>query len=270
MGTSGAYGGVGGKAGRDVSAGADAWIDSVTGDGSPGDAPGKEQVVELPPRLVAGALAQLRPRSGTGGGGGDGPGGGGGGGRRSSDGQGGGRGGGLRRSTGRTAGRAGRAGAAAYAFATGDRAALAALGLDYDALRALADPVEIVTRIVNAACGELASGTLEDHEERYVAANVADWVLEQAESGATPAPDDIVRYSIATVVAEVLSTEISAALNARPDEVAAVAEEELFEAAEVLAGKVDLSVDGATEAELSKAIEDGIETLKRIYGVGDA
>ncbi|ETZ68838.1 hypothetical protein L841_1404 [Mycobacterium sp. MAC_080597_8934] len=68
-------------------------------------------------------------------------------------------------------------------------------------------------------------------------------------------------------MAEVLATEITEALNQRPEEVAAVAEEELFEAAEVLASKVDLSVNGVTEAELSKAIEEGIDTLKQIYGV---
>lgn len=269
MGTIGAYGGAGGKAGRDLGAGADEWIDSVSGDSPPGDSPDSDPVVELPHRLVAGALSQLRPRSGGSGGDGGGPGGAGGA-RRSSDSQGGGQSGGLRRSTGRTAGRAGRAGAAAYAFATGDRAALAALGLDYDALRALRDPIEVTRQIVGAACGELASGTLEDHEERYVAASVAEWVLEQAENGATPTPEEIVRHSIATVVAEVLATEISSALIERPDEVAAVAEDELFAAAEVLADKVELSVTGATDAELSKAIEDGIETMKRIYGVSDA
>lgn len=68
MGTSGAYGGAGGKAGRDVAAGAAEWIDNVTGgqgagtdaptDGSDGDA-----VVELPPQLVSGALTLLRPRA---------------------------------------------------------------------------------------------------------------------------------------------------------------------------------------------------------------
>ena len=56
-------------------------------------------------------------------------------------------------------------------------------------------------------------------------------------------------------------------MNQRPEEVAAVAEAELFEAAGVRASKVELSVNGATEAELSKAIEDGSDTLKQIYGV---
>ncbi|MCV7101794.1 hypothetical protein H7I01_15640 [Mycobacterium palustre] len=276
MGTSGAYGGAGGKAGRDVAAGADEWIDSLTGgdasdgtgvdtDGTTDGSDGKE-VVELPPQLVSGALAQLRPRAPSGGG--SGVGGMSGGGRvRGSGSSGGGRSGGLRRSTTRAAGTAGRAGAAAYAYATGDRAGLAALGLDFDSLRALGDPIEVTRRIVEAACGPLANGTLEEHEERYVAASVAEWVLEQADGGSPPTPEDIARHSIATVVAEVLVTEMNKALNERPDEVAAVAEAELFEAAEVLASKAELSVNGATEAELSKAIQDGIGTLEQIYGV---
>lgn len=279
MGTSGAYGGAGGKAGRDVAAGADAWIDSLTGgdasggagvvsDGSTTSGGNSSEVIELPPQLVSGALAQLRPRVPSGGGGGGGGMSGAGGRVRESGASGGGRrSGGLRRSTTRAAGAAGRAGAAAYAYATGDRAGLAALGLDFDSLRTLGDPIAVTTRIVEAACGPLGNGTLEDHEERYVAASVAEWVLEQAESGSPPAPEEIARHSIAAVVAEVLATEITEALNQRPEEVAAVAEEELFEAAEVLASKVDLSVNGVTEAQLSKAIEEGIDTLKQIYGV---
>jgi hypothetical protein len=279
MGTSGAYGGAGGKAGRDVAAGADEWIDSLTGgdagegagvgtDGPTGES-NDSAVVELPPQLVSGALSQLRPRVPSGGGSGVGGMSGGGDRVRGSDsGSGGGRrSGGLRRSTTRAAGTAGRSGAAAYAYATGDRAGLAALGLDFDSLRALGDPIEVTRRIVEAACGPLANGTLEEHEERYVAASVAEWVLEQADGGSPPTPEEIARHSIATVVAEVLATEMNKALNERPDEVAALAEAELFEAAEVLASKVELSVNGATEAELSTAIEEGIHTLEQIYGV---
>ncbi len=54
-----------------------------------------------------------------------------------------------------------------------------------------------------------------------------------------------------------------------PEEVEVIADSELRDAAEVLASKADLSVTGASEAELSKAIEDGINTLREIYGVGD-
>lgn len=197
MGTSGAYAGAGGRAGRDISAGAAEWIDSLAGDGAAGDLSGNQPVgdtasdadtpgaarqpAELPPRLVSGALALLRPRAarGAGSGGGGGVGGGDGPGRGGA-----GAGAGLRRSSAAMAGSAGRAGAAAYAYVSGDRAGLTALGLDFDRLRALNDPIEVTQRIVDAACGRLSGGSLEGHEERYVAASVAEWVFEQTEGAA--------------------------------------------------------------------------------------
>jgi hypothetical protein len=278
MGTSGAYAGAGGRAGRDISAGASEWIDSLAGDGAVGDLSGNQprgdtasdadtpsavrQPAELPPRLVSGALGLLRPRSARGAG----SGGGGGGGGPGRGGAGGG-GAGLRRSSAAMAGSAGRAGAAAYAYVTGDRAGLAALGLDFDRLRALGDPIEVTQRIVDAACGQLSGGSLESHEERYVAATVAEWVFEQTEGGSAPSPEEIARHSIAVIVAEVLATEINESLSRQPEAVAALAESELIEAAEILAGRAELSVNGAMPEELSRAIEDGIQTLRQIYGV---
>lgn len=283
MGTSGAYTGASGKAGQDIVAGVAEWLDDLTGadsqaDSAAGDepddvaldapAPGADlPPPELPPRLVSGALALLRPSAGwgaaTSGGGRVSTGGG------SSGGGGtGGGGGGLRRSAARAAGSAGRAGAAAYAYATGDRAGLSALGLDFDGLRALADPIEVIQRIVDAACGQLSGGSLEGHEERYVAASVAEWVLEQAEADSVPSPEEIVRHAVAVIVAEVVATEITESLHDQPDAVAAVAESELVEAAEILAGKAELLGNGAMPEELSTAIEEGIETLRQIYGGG--
>jgi hypothetical protein len=277
MGTSGAYTGAGGKPGRDIYTGVGEWIDGLgggsDGGGTPaeGAPPSDRPPTELPPRLIEGLLSLLRP-SITSGGGSDGPGGGSGGGRRgrqtsSRIGAGGG-GGGLRRSTTQVSGSAGRAGAAAYAYATGDRATLQSLGLDYDTLRQLGDPIEITRRLVEAACGPLSNGTLEEHEERYVAASVAEWVLEQTEAGSTPTPEEIARYSIAAVIAEVLATEINRDLQEHPESVAEVAEAELFSAAEIVASKAELSVEGASPEELSEAIESGIETLREIYGAG--
>lgn len=285
MGTSGAYTGAGGKAGRDIAVGVADWIDVLTGDRAGGDsqgdsasgdesgddgaagagAPGADrQPADLPPRLVSGALWLLHSGSNRGSVGSRAGGGTGGSGGSSS----GGRGGGLRRSVPRVSGSAGRAGAAAYAYATGDRAGLSALGLDFDSLRALGDLIEVTQRIVDAACGQLSGGSLEGHEERYVAASVAEWVLDQAAAGNAPSPEEIARYSIAVIVAEIIATEISEKLHEQPDAIAAVAESELVEAAEILAGKAELSVNGATPGELSAAIESGIETLRQIYDGG--
>ena len=123
-------------------------------------------------------------------------------------------------------------------------------------------------RIVDAVCGQRADGRLEEAEERYVAASVADWVLEQNEDGDLPDVDDVARYAIATIVTEVLSSELGEALREQPDEVADVAEDELREAAMVLARQTDLSASGPTEDELTRAIEEGIEKLRPIYGDG--
>jgi len=148
----------------------------------------------------------------------------------------------------------------------GDAAGLRALGLDYDELRGLDDPIEVTRRIVDAVCGQQANGKLEESEERYVAASVADWVLEESEDGELPDADDAARYAIATIVTEVLSSELGEALRNRPEEVADVAEGELRDAAWVLARQTELSATGPTENELTIAVESGIETLRQIYG----
>ncbi len=137
MGTSSAYYGAGGKAGRDIGAGAGEWLGGLSGGGdSDSDAandPGADgkPPVDLPPRLVSGVLSLLRPGSPSGGGGVGLGGAGGGRAGRIGGSTGGTGGGGLRRSTSRMAGSAGRAAAAAYAYATEDRASLSALGLDF-------------------------------------------------------------------------------------------------------------------------------------------
>lgn len=276
MGTSGAYTGAGGKAGKAIAGGLSDWLDALPSDGGGGQptpadgalngTPAPPQVVQLPPKVMSGLLGLLRPSSGSGSGGG----GMGGTGRGSGGGAGGGGGGSVRTGSGRSTRRlssvGGRAAAGAYAYASGDRATLDRLGLNYDALRALGDPFEVTRQIVVAVCGQRASGTLEDDEERHVAATVADYVLMQSIDGAPPDIDDVARYAIATIITEVLSSELGEALRERPAEVAAVAESELQEAAAAVASHATLSATGPTENELSVAIESGIETLRAIYG----
>ena len=278
MGTSGAYNGAGGKAGREVGEGLRVWVDSLSanvngGDSTPGPdqaEDGKKPVTELPSKVVSGLMVLLRPRS-TSGGSSDGPGAGGGGiatgGRSTSGGSGRAR-AGSSRSSQRLASVGGRAAAGAYAFARGDAAGMRSLGLDYEELSALNDPLEVTRRIVDAVCGQQAESRLEDAEERYVAASVADWVLTQGEDGELPDADDIVRYAIATIVTEVLSSELGEVLHDRPDEVAEVAADELREAAWVLAGQAEMNTSSPTANELTSAIEDGIEKLREIYGGG--
>jgi hypothetical protein len=176
--------------------------------------------------------------------------------------------GGAQRATRRSAATAGRAAAAAYAYRTADRAELERLGLDYDELRRIDDPLELTRVIVEAACGSRSESTIEDHEERYVAAEIAAWVLEQNAGGTPPDPEAIVRKTIATIIVEVVETEIGEILRRgdRPTWAAELVEGELHEAAEVLAEQAELSLNGASAEEFSRAIEDGIETLRRILG----
>jgi len=275
MGTSGAYTGAGGGPGEDTSQGLSDWLDSLA-DSSDGGRPnlddagtGEKPATQLPPQVVSGLLALLRPRSSSGGAS-DGPGTGGGAvaaqGGSATGGSGRAR-AGSGRSSQRLASVGGRAGAGAYAYVRGDAVALSALGLDYIELRALNDPFEVTRRIVNAVCGQQSDGRLEEAEERYVAASVADWVLQESTDGELPDVDDVARYAIATIVAEVLASELGAALREQPAEIADVAEDELRDAARVLAERAELSTSGPTEDELTRAIEDGINKLQQIYGV---
>ena len=267
MGTSGAYTGAGGKAGKEIGEGLGDWLDSLPG-GPSGDDIAESDGTEkppkqLPPKVVRGLLRLLRPGSTSGAsGGGIATGGGvasGGSGRTRA---------GWGRSSQRLATVSGRAAAGAYAYARGDAAALRLLGLDYSELRALDDPFEVTHRIVEAVCGQQTNGTLEESEERYVAASVADWLLEQSEGAELPDVDDIARYAIAAIVTEVLSSELSAALRDQPDKVADVSEAELRDAATVLARQAELNASGPTVDELTRAIEEGLEKLREIYGGG--
>ena len=279
MGTSGAYTGAGGRAGAEVSDGLSDWANTLPGSAGSGDgsdsAPSSDltdtdetPVTEFPPKLVSGLMRLLTPRS-TGGGSSDGPGTGGGGtltgGRRTTGASGRGR-AGSSRSLQRLASVGGRAAAGAYAFAAGDAAELRSLDLDYGELRALDDPFEVARRIVDAVCGQQATGTLEESEERYVAATVAVWVLEQGEDGNLPDTEDVARFAIASVVTEVLSSELGEALRDHADEAHRVPEKELRDAAWVLAEKAELSTSGPTAGELTRAIEEGIQKLRAIYG----
>lgn len=251
MGTSGAYKGSGGK---DAKAIRDAVADYLDLDSSAPslDAAAIQRVINL-----------IRPRTHNGLGG-DGPSGGSGGtggtfeGARS--------GGGPRRFAAASARCAGRAATAANAYATGDAVTLERLGLDYDELRSLGDDFEVLRRIVDSACAAPDS-TIEDHEQRLVAAEVADWVLAQEREGTELTPEQIVRQAIATIIAVTLLVETGELINTsnHADRI----ESDIRDAAEALAAQATLSAEGASEAELSQAVENGLETIRGIVKGGD-
>ena len=261
MGTSGAYSGSGGSDGKAIRDAVGNFLDDAaapTNQAQP-NADGQR----LDPEAVRRVLNLLRsaPTRGSGGGGL--------GGRAGSDSQVGtttGRsrtGGGPQRSVARSARTAGRAGAAAYAYRTGDAETLERLGLDYNELRGLGDEFEVLRRIVDMACST-SDSTIEDHEQRLVAAEVAEWVLDLEGSGYVPTPEEIVRQTIALIIAETLLSESGNILNSNDN--AIMAEREIRDVAEALANQAQLSVDGVTEDEITQAIQSGIETLRRIRG----
>lgn len=275
MGTKGSYSGGGGKAGRDLRDDISDWFDTP---GSPPpsepDADGPPDTDEnrpppLPPETLLPSLGLFRPRGGAGGG--DGLGGmGGGGGAAGGAGGGSAGGGGAQRSSARSASTAGRAAAAAYAYRAGDEATLEGLGLDYAALRSSDDPIEVTRQIVAAACGPLPEGTIEDDERRIVAADIAQWVLEQNAGGAPPDPVEITREAIALIIFEAVTTETAATIREGRHQTHDVreAERQIRESAAALAERAELSPSGPTPGEFEKAIEQGIETLRSIW-VGD-
>jgi hypothetical protein len=269
MGTKGSYSGGGGDAGRDLRDDISDWLDAPPapppsppdGDDNTGEPDGDRP---LPPEKLLPSIGLFRPRSGAGGG--DGPGGMGGG-SASTTASGGGTGGGAQRSSARSASTAGRAAAAAYAYRTGDQTALEELGLDYASLRTSDDPIEVTRQIVAAACGPLPEGTIEDDERRIVAAEIAQWVLEQNADGAPPDPVEITREAIALIIFEAVTTETAAALreSGRPSRDLRDAERQIRESAAALAERADLSQNGPTPSEFERAIEQGIETLRAIW-----
>lgn len=258
MGTSGSYSGGGGRPGRQLRGEIRRWLDRLPPSGPP-----DRSRSPVPVSTASRAIGLFRPRitSGSGGGGGVGGGTRGGGGRI----------GGARRSVVRSARSAGRAGAAAYAYATGNRDVLSELGLDYDELRALDDPLEVSSRIVEAACGPRSESTIDHDEQRWVAAEIAEWVFEEQALGSLPQPHEIARKAIAFIIFEAIASEVGELINGgdRPDWTISWSDEELREAAEVLSDQAELSVEGVTNEEFARAIEDGIETLREIYGVMD-
>lgn len=275
MGTKNSYTGGGGKPGKDLRDNLEDWLDSLPDlapppntdlppDGPPDD---PRDVPPLRPEQLLPALGLFRPR---GGGHGDGPGGGGGAGATSGAGAAGGARGGAQRTVAGSSRTAGRAAAAAYALRTGNVQVLQELGLDYEALRNNPDVVDVARQIMVAACGPLPDGTIEEDEQRVVAAQVAQYVLETQADGGPPPPEEIVRETIACILFEAVSSETAAIVHDgnRPVWATAEAERLMRETAQALALRVHLSPQGPTPAEFSVAIARGIETMRDIWGNG--
>jgi hypothetical protein len=264
MGTSSSYSGSSGKPGKDLRTELDAWLDNV--DGIPPPTPGeKPDLPQLPLDALTPALfvPAVGRRAGGGAGGNGGSTGG------ASVGGGAGSGGG-----GRTSGRniagyantAGRAAAAARALREGDREALDNLGLDFDRLSALPNRFEMVRDIVEAVCAAQSESSIDAEEQRAIAAQVADWVLNPNINASTPASEDVAREAIALIASQVYLTEATAQVDKHSDTVdRAKFEERVAETAQTLASTAKLSNTGATARDISKAIRRAITGLREIH-----
>lgn len=276
MGTKKSFSGGGGKPGKELRQNLEDWLDGLPDLGPPPegdpppdvppDAPPRD-IPPIRPEQLLPALGLFRPRTS---GGADGPGGGGGAAGGGGAGAGGGARGGAQRSVASSSRTAGRAAAAAYALRTGNVALLQDLGLDYDSLRDNPDVTDVARQIMVAACGPLPDGTIEEEEQRVVAAQVAQYVLEANADGAPPAPEDIVRETVGVIIFEAVSNETASMLHngERPVWATAEAERQMRETAQALALRAKLSPDGPTPAEFSEAIARGIETMREIWGNG--
>ncbi len=277
MGTSGSFGGSGGKDAGDLRDNIAAWLDTAGGPGGAAGADtsgadGADHSSDPPrpgtpgqPRVDLGPALRVLLNSRGRGGRSDGPGGGGGGSR----GGGGGRSsGGATRSVGRVSRAAGRAGRLALAYSSGNREALREAGLNYDELQSLGDPVAIGLKIIETAFEAQADSTLADAEERDIVATVVEWILEQP-ADHPPTPEDVVRKSIETTIAETALTEVSATIYAKDAsfEKRRSLERQIRDVAAEYAAQATLNPAGATEQQMAQAIENGIRDIGQIFGV---
>ncbi|NHI05764.1 tyrosyl-tRNA synthetase [Streptomyces sp. KO7888] len=252
MGTKGSYTGNGTPASKQLQHNVTQWLDVLASSG-PGAPSPQLNTDQLMP-----ALGLFRPSGGHA----DGPGGGG------AGAEGGPSGGGAQRSIARSSRTAGRAAAAAYAYRTGNAQALQELGLDYAQLQAAADdPIDWTRRIVDAACGPLADGTIEDQERRFVASEVAQWVLEAGTDSTPPSPDEVVRETLALIIFEAVISETAATMNdgSRPAWATANGERQLRETARALADRTFLTITGPSTTEITQAVEEGITAMRSIW-----
>lgn len=278
MGTSGSFGGSGGKDAGDLRDNIAAWLDAAGGPGGAdgadtSGADGADHASDPPrpgtptqPRVDLGPALRVLLNSRGRGGRSDGPGGGGGGGAR---GGGGGRSsGGATRSVGRVSQAAGRAGRLALAYSSGNREALREAGLNYDELQLLGDPVAIGLKIIEAAFESQADSTVADAEERDIVATVVEWILEQP-ADHPPTPEDVVRKSIETTIAETALTEVSATIytKAASFEKRRGLERQIRDVAAEYAAQATLNPAGATEQQMAQAIQNGIRDIGQIFGV---
>lgn len=281
MGTSGSYGGSGGRDWSKLRDGVEDWLDSLPGAGeeAPGDdsaggdgngdgedtqgQPGQPDQTALPDLI--GALGRAIK---SGGGTSDGPSAGGGMSSRGTAGSGGGR---SPSGAGRSMARAGRVGgrlaAGIFGLQTGDGATLGELGVDFAEMQSL-DTYGQAQMLVRAATENSVATNMEEEEIQAASNKTAIWALERAEA---PEAIEIVQHFIMEYVYGVMLTECGSILRSGSrDGVAAVAAEKgIWDTIAALVRGFPLRPTGMGPAELGVAAEKVLEQVLQIHGEGD-
>ena len=278
MGHKGSFAGGGGKIGDELRDGIEDWLDSLPGGPGAGDGPAEDNngpEFDAPaspnqptkPSTPGGVPAKLSPTarrvlptavlfrttSGVGSTA-----------RKGADAQ-------FPRSAATSSRTAGRGAAAAYAYRTGNAQVLRDLGLDYEALRANPNVIDVVHQIVQKICEDLPPGEIDTEEQTHVVAEIAGWVITTNPGADAPSPEEITVETLATVLKWAYLTTTAAELNTKAMNGAErlAFEKEIRAACEELAAQVELTPTGATGPEFSQAIENGIDYLQQIYESGD-
>jgi hypothetical protein len=134
-------------------------------------------------------------------------------------------------------------------------------------LRANPNIFDVAHQIAQKVCEDLPDGTIETDELLQVVGNLAEWLLESDTAGADVSLGQIAEEVVALVLAEAYLVTTASTLNQKDMSGAqrAAFEDGVRQAAEELAAHAALSPTGASPAEFTAAIEDGLEYLRSVY-----
>lgn len=163
---------------------------------------------------------------------------------------------------------AGRAAALARAFREGDRAALEKAGLDFDELQSLPSQAEMARAILDVVCDAQNSSDIPTEEQRDIASQLLDWVLDDVKNPVPPTAAATAEYAIGVMIAEIFiseSGEVSSTdVTSRAEFVDAV-----YDTSIQLASRAELSEERTPPDRIADAIERGLRSLRHIYRTGE-
>jgi len=159
---------------------------------------------------------------------------------------------------------AGRAAAIAQAFRDGDREELARHGLDLDKLSKMSSRAEMVRAIVEAISEAQPGSDIPSEEQRQVAGYLVDWMLDTELNQEMPDAAEVAEHAIGLIIAEIVlseADEMESREGISRDEFI----DQVHETSQRVAAKADLKNAGAGADAMTKSIERGIRTVRKIY-----